>query len=97
MISLNWILHESTDIFQNQQVKNTLWEGGVRGSGFLWSANLQRRHRVATQLMNIQDWLPTLYSVAGIFKKRTYFLKCVQMYSLFPMFSVRKFSDIIKH
>ena len=69
MISLNWILvlHKSTDIFQNQQVKNTLWEGGVRGSGFLWSANLQRRHRVATQLMNIQDWLPTLYSVAGIF------------------------------
>ena len=78
MISLNWILHESIDIvFQNQQVKNTLWEGGVRGSGFLWSANLQKRHRVATQLMNIQDWLPTLFSVAGIFKKRTYFLICV--------------------
>ena len=47
------------------QVKDTLWEGGVRGSGFLWSPLIKKRSRLAHQMMNIQDWLPTLYSVAG--------------------------------
>ncbi|PSN50831.1 Arylsulfatase B [Blattella germanica] len=46
-------------------VKNTLWEGGVRGAGLLWSPLLARPGRVATQLFHITDWLPTLYSAAG--------------------------------
>lgn len=46
-------------------VKHTLWEGGVRGVGLLWSPLLARPMRVAQQMMHITDWLPTLYSVAG--------------------------------
>lgn len=46
-------------------VKNTLWEGGVRGAGLVWSKLLKKRNRVANQTMHIADWLPTLYSAAG--------------------------------
>ncbi|XP_002006611.3 arylsulfatase I [Drosophila mojavensis] len=46
-------------------VKNTLWEGGVRGAGLVWSAQLSKRPRVADQTMHIADWLPTLLEAAG--------------------------------
>lgn len=46
-------------------VKNTLWEGGVRGAGVLWSPLIAEPGRVSTQLFHITDWLPTLYSAAG--------------------------------
>lgn len=45
--------------------KNTLWEGGTKGVGVLWSPLLEQPKRVANQLMHITDWLPTLYTVAG--------------------------------
>ncbi|XP_064490369.1 arylsulfatase B-like [Ornithodoros turicata] len=44
--------------------KGTLWEGGVRGVGILWTNKIVRG-RMAAQLMHITDWLPTLYSAAG--------------------------------
>lgn len=47
------------------QVKNTLWEGGVRGAGLIWSPLIKKRQRVALQAMHITDWLPTLYTAAG--------------------------------
>lgn len=46
-------------------VKNTLWEGGVRGAALLWSPLLKKSNRVAQQTMHISDWLPTLYTAAG--------------------------------
>ena len=46
-------------------VKDTLWEGGVRGAAFVWSPRLRSRGRVSNQMMTIHDWLPTLYSAAG--------------------------------
>ncbi|XP_054740274.1 arylsulfatase B [Anastrepha obliqua] len=46
-------------------VKNSMWEGGVRGAALLWSPRLQSRPRVAEQRMQIVDWLPTLLSAAG--------------------------------
>ncbi|KAJ1528578.1 hypothetical protein ONE63_006982 [Megalurothrips usitatus] len=46
-------------------VKHTLWEGGVRGAGLLWSPLLARPGRVSRQLMHVTDWLPTLYRAAG--------------------------------
>ncbi len=48
------------------QVKDTLWEGGVRGAALVWSPLLKSSPRVSNQMMNIQDWLPTLYSAAGM-------------------------------
>ena len=46
-------------------VKNTLWEGGVRGAALLWSTQLTKRPRTAEQTMHIVDWLPTLVEAAG--------------------------------
>lgn len=46
-------------------VKDTLWEGGIRGNGFIWSRMLKQMHRVSDQMMHVTDWLPTLYHAAG--------------------------------
>ncbi|CAK1544758.1 unnamed protein product [Leptosia nina] len=45
-------------------VKNTLWEGGVRGAAALWSPLLSKVPRVASQRLHIADWLPTFLSAA---------------------------------
>lgn len=44
--------------------KATLWEGGVRGTAFIWSPLIETPH-VAHQMMHITDIMPTLYSAAG--------------------------------
>ncbi|XP_045763072.1 arylsulfatase I-like isoform X2 [Maniola jurtina] len=46
-------------------VKNTLWEGGVRGAGLMWSPLIAKKARVASQRFHLVDWLPTLLSAAG--------------------------------
>ncbi|KAK4299256.1 hypothetical protein Pmani_028454 [Petrolisthes manimaculis] len=46
-------------------VKASMWEGGVRGAGVLWSPAVARPGRVAPQMVHITDWLPTLLSAAG--------------------------------
>lgn len=47
-------------------VKNTLWEGGVRGAGLIWGRMLNKTKRVSNQMMHISDWFPTLLHVAGM-------------------------------
>ncbi|OTF69288.1 arylsulfatase B-like protein [Euroglyphus maynei] len=44
--------------------KYTLWEGGVRGTAFIWS-RLFPKSFVNNQLMHITDILPTLYTASG--------------------------------
>lgn len=46
-------------------VKNTPWEGGLRGAGFVWSPLIKNPKRVSNQMIQIADWLPTLLSAAG--------------------------------
>ena len=46
-------------------MKHTLWEGGVRGSGFLWSPRLNQSGYVSNRMMQVIDWLPTLLHAAG--------------------------------
>ncbi|CAH0721411.1 unnamed protein product, partial [Brenthis ino] len=47
-------------------VKNTLWEGGVRGAGLIWSPLIEKKSRIAKQRLHLVDWMPTLLSAAGM-------------------------------
>ena len=60
-------------LFLRTQTKDTLWEGGTRGAGLLWSPSLESAPRVSEQMMNVQDWLPTLYTAAGILQGKNDF------------------------
>ncbi|ELU18717.1 hypothetical protein CAPTEDRAFT_218441 [Capitella teleta] len=45
--------------------KRTMWEGGVRGNGFIWSPLLENSGYVSEHLMQIVDWVPTVLEAAG--------------------------------
>ena len=46
-------------------VKRTMWEGGVRGVGLIYSKLLKSSGRVSMDLFHCTDWLPTFVSIAG--------------------------------
>ncbi|GFS05555.1 arylsulfatase [Elysia marginata] len=44
--------------------KNTLWQGGVRGVGFVHSPLLHNPGRIVNEKVHVVDWLPTLLQAA---------------------------------
>ena len=42
-----------------------MWEGGVRGAACIWSPLIRNPGRVSKQMIQIEDWLPTLYAAIG--------------------------------
>lgn len=56
--------HNAASNWPLRGVKDTLWEGGVRGSAFIWSKSLPAS-KINNELMHIQDWLPTILAAVN--------------------------------
>ena len=45
--------------------KGSLWEGGMRGVGFVYSKMLDRPGQINSEMIHVTDWFPTIVHLAG--------------------------------
>ena len=45
--------------------KETLWEGGMHGVGFVAGGGLTPKGQVNREFIHVSDWYPTLLKIAG--------------------------------
>lgn len=45
--------------------KASLWEGGIRGVGFVHGTMVKKNGTTNRELIHISDWFPTLLAAAG--------------------------------
>ena len=45
--------------------KGSLWEGGMRGVGFVYSKMLDRPGQINSEMIHVTDWFPTMVHLAG--------------------------------
>ncbi len=58
--------YEAANNLPLRGAKSTLWEGGTKGAGFVYSKNLMKKTGyLNTGMMHAVDWYPTLVELAG--------------------------------
>ncbi|ESO99548.1 hypothetical protein LOTGIDRAFT_71987, partial [Lottia gigantea] len=67
--------------------KHTLWEGGTRGTSFMWGAGLEETGIKYNGLIHAVDWMPTLHGAAGVKQGTSFF---IAFYGINQWDSIRK-------
>ena len=80
--------------------KGSLWEGGVRGVGFVHGKMLQKTGIKCKELLHVTDWYPTLLYLAGkllLFFSLKLCVKSLLMVFFFAVILIIKFIYVFHH